>query len=256
MVISPNKWELDTQAYLNICNITSSTPRQQIRDFAAGVNNLGLWNSMVCWPLRSTQNAGTGTTAYSLGGLGTFDGTLVNGPVWDSAGLDFDGSNDRVTLPNGSFGMGNAATSIFAIVKNETNAIRMCVLSQGNNNSSVDAFSLESPDFSATNDIASMGFSSSTIAAKSTAWKSLFIGNTSAGFRGKDGGAVTEFALSNAINKSGTSCAIAAFGNPLSHHFDGLIAAVLRINATPTTTLNGDIYTLYKQTLGTGLGLP
>jgi hypothetical protein len=104
MVISPNKWELDTQAYLNICNITSTTPRQQLRDFAAGVNDLGLWNSMVCWPLRSTQNAGTGTTAYSLGGLGTFNGTLTNGPTWGVDGIEFAtsasvGRNRNITVP-------------------------------------------------------------------------------------------------------------------------------------------------------------
>jgi hypothetical protein len=89
MIISANKWEHDVQAYLNICNITDTTPRKQIRDFAAGVNDLGLWSNMVCWPLRSTQNAGTGTTAYSLGGLGTFDGTLTNGPTWGVDGLAF-----------------------------------------------------------------------------------------------------------------------------------------------------------------------
>jgi hypothetical protein len=55
--------------------------------FVKGVKELGLWNSMVCWPLRSSQNAGTGTTAYSLGGLGTFDGTLTNGPTWGADGL-------------------------------------------------------------------------------------------------------------------------------------------------------------------------
>jgi hypothetical protein len=87
MIISPNKWELDVQGYLNTCNITSATPRQQIRDFAKGVNDLGLWNSMVCWPLRSSQNYGTGTTAYSLGGLGTFNGTLANGPSWGTDGI-------------------------------------------------------------------------------------------------------------------------------------------------------------------------
>jgi hypothetical protein len=45
--------------------------------FVKGVKELGLWSNMVCWPLRSSQNAGTGgvdgvTTAYSLGGLGDF----------------------------------------------------------------------------------------------------------------------------------------------------------------------------------------
>jgi hypothetical protein len=99
MIISANKWEHDVQGYLNICNITDSTPRKQIRDFAAGVNDLGLWNSMVCWPLRSTQNVGTGTTAYSLGGLGAFNGTLVNGPSWGADGIISNGGTNHIATP-------------------------------------------------------------------------------------------------------------------------------------------------------------
>ena len=87
MTISPNKWELDVQGYLNVCNITSATPRKQIRDFAKGVNDLGLWNSMVCWPLRSSQNYGSGDTVFSLGGLGAFNGTRVGGPTWGADGI-------------------------------------------------------------------------------------------------------------------------------------------------------------------------
>ena len=60
-----------------------------INDFVLGVKTLGLWNSMVCWPLRSSQNAGAGTTAYSLGGLGTYNGTLVNGPSCGADGIAF-----------------------------------------------------------------------------------------------------------------------------------------------------------------------
>ena len=244
----------DAQSFVTT---SGATDVEAIDQFVKGVKNLGLWDSMVCWPLRSSQNAGTGTTAYSLGGLGTYNGTLVNGPTWGVDGIDFDGSDDRVTLPNGSFGTGNVATSIWAFLKNETNAARMIALSQGNNNTSTDAFALESPSTLVTNDSANIAFTSNNIAAKSTAWKSLFVGNTSAGFAGKDGGTVTEFALNNVLNKSGTNCAIGAFGNPAGlAPFDGLIAAVIRINATPTTTLNGQIHTLYKTTLGLNLSLP
>ena len=100
MTITPNKWELDVQGYLNTCNITSATPRKQIRDFSAGVNDLGLWNSIVCWPLRSSQNYGSGTTAFSLGGLGTFNGLMVNGPVMGANGVTADDINEEITLPD------------------------------------------------------------------------------------------------------------------------------------------------------------
>lgn len=237
---------------------SGATDVEGIDQFVKGVKNLGLWNSMVCWPLRSSQNAGTGTTAYSLGGLGTFNGTLVNGPTWGANGIDFDGSNDRITLPNGSFGTGNAATSIWAFLKNDTLTLtRMIAFSQGDNNNATDGFCIESSRGGDLNDGVNIAFTDSVIATRSVAWKSLFIGNTSSGFKGKDGGTVTGFSLNNALNKTGTACAIGAFGNPAGvAPFDGLIAAVIRINATPTTELNGQIYNLYKTTLGNGLGLP
>jgi len=86
----------DAAAY---CARSGATDRAAINAFVRGVKSLGLWNSLVCWPLRSSQNAGTGTTAYSLGGLGTFNGTLTNGPIWTAAGVSFDGSNDYIITP-------------------------------------------------------------------------------------------------------------------------------------------------------------
>ena len=68
--------------------------------FVKGVKDLGLWNNMVCWPLRSSQNAGTGTTAYSLGGLGTFNGTLVNGPTWGVDGVNLTAASNHYISAN------------------------------------------------------------------------------------------------------------------------------------------------------------
>ena len=86
--------DADAQSFVTT---SGATDIEGIDQFVKGVKNLGLYNSMVCWPLRSTQNAGTGTTAYSLGGLGTFNGTLVNGPAWANDGIDFDGVDDHIT---------------------------------------------------------------------------------------------------------------------------------------------------------------
>ena len=71
----------------SFCQASGATDRAAINFFVKQIKNLGLWSSMVCWPLRSTQNAGTGSTAYSLGGLGTYNGTLVNGPTWGANGI-------------------------------------------------------------------------------------------------------------------------------------------------------------------------
>ena len=79
-------YDPDALAYVQA---SGATDIDNINTFVVGVKALGLWNSMVCWPLRSAQNAGTGTTAYSLGGLGTYNGTLVNGPIWGADGVTF-----------------------------------------------------------------------------------------------------------------------------------------------------------------------
>jgi hypothetical protein len=80
---------LKTQEYFNkISSVSSETKdKKSVFQFVEGIHDLGLWDTMVCWPLRSSQNAGTGLTAYSLGGLGTFNGTLVNGPTWGADGV-------------------------------------------------------------------------------------------------------------------------------------------------------------------------
>lgn len=74
-----------------------SLSMQSIRDlnqFVISLKKMNLWASMVCWPFRAQHNAGLGTTAYSLGGLGIFNGTLTNGPTWGVDGISF-GSNTQ-----------------------------------------------------------------------------------------------------------------------------------------------------------------
>jgi hypothetical protein len=84
----------DASQYFQRAGVTDSTAKTQINNFIIGTKSLGLWNSMVCWPLRSSQNAGTGSTAYSLGGFGTYNGTLTNGPTWGSDGLTVGGGTE------------------------------------------------------------------------------------------------------------------------------------------------------------------
>ena len=75
---------------------------KQINKFVIGVKKLGLWNSMVCWPMRSIHNAGTSSTVYSLGGLsGTnFNGTLNNQVAWDYNGLFWSVNNSFMEIAN------------------------------------------------------------------------------------------------------------------------------------------------------------
>jgi len=86
-------FDADARAYINT---SGATDRAAINHFVKGVKKLGLYSSMVCWPLRSAQNAGAGSTAYSLGGMGTYHGTLVNGPTWGADGITFQSNVQRI----------------------------------------------------------------------------------------------------------------------------------------------------------------
>lgn len=68
---------------------SGATDIAALSKFVKGVKKLGLWSNMVCWPMRSGQNKGSGTTVYSLGGLGVYNGTMVNSPTWQASGITF-----------------------------------------------------------------------------------------------------------------------------------------------------------------------
>jgi hypothetical protein len=73
-----------------------------VSDFVKGLKTYNLWGNLICWPLRSIHNAGSGTKAYSLGNIGTYDATLINGPVWRQDGILYDGVDDYVLTTYGA----------------------------------------------------------------------------------------------------------------------------------------------------------
>jgi hypothetical protein len=89
---------------------------KQINKFIIGIKKLGLWSSIICWPLRTIHNAGTGTTAYSLGGLGVYNGTLTNSPTWGFNGMSF-GTTGYINVVNSTLvgsGSGSFSTGVIA----------------------------------------------------------------------------------------------------------------------------------------------
>jgi len=253
---------------LNACNITSATPRQQIRDFAKGVNDLGLWNSMVCWPLRSSQNYGSGTTAFSLGGLGTYNGTLVNGPTWD-----VDGSG--VTFSN----VGGVAQKYIEIVDGNSNVFAPQSTTFG-------AMTVSKTSTSGRNDVFTKGGPAESLGdlcwgirdADTSVSAFVSDGSTFGGIV-VDGTAVGTFRSSvfsyNQSTMSGRknagSSAIGSFAfnvQQVSNQYVRIGTGTLGVvgyNGTVAFALFAtglsadkqvDLYTLYKSTLGTGITLP
>ena len=69
---------------------------RQLNQFVISIKKINLWNKMICWPMKSSQNAGAGTVVYSLGGLPVYNGAFSNSPEWTPYGIDtLDSTNNR-----------------------------------------------------------------------------------------------------------------------------------------------------------------
>jgi hypothetical protein len=78
-------------AYFSTAGITDAAAKTQIDGFVKGIKSLNLWNTSVFWPMRLNQNASSGTTEYSLGGYGTYNGSLLGTalPIRNTDGVNF-----------------------------------------------------------------------------------------------------------------------------------------------------------------------
>ena len=258
MVRSQNKWELDVQGYLNSCAITAALPRQQIRDFAQGINQLGLWNSMVCWPLRSSQNAATGNTMFSLGGLGAFDGTMVNSPTRGADGIDTVATNAYI----GSIGLTiNLATdtySIFSVSKRTVTTDYHYIWIRGTAASGPSFRSGPSNEpYRYYGDNAGTSFATITSGGPSTATHALLISKsgTSSINTSFNGGTFVATSISG-LSNTGSSGTLdmgnnASWVATATRSFEAIFNG-----STVSQDQSTALYTLYKSTLGSGLALP
>ena len=234
---------------------SGATDVWNIQQFVKGVKDLGLWDDMVCWPLRSAQNAGTGTTAYSLGGLGTFNGTLVNGPTWTADGIEFtQASAHHITTPLDVAGIRQFTALVDA--DPSTYVSLDCMFGA----------------WGTTNYLGMRWAASTTIQTLIRSGAATRTGG--AGSRSQDRrfygmgtqGANTVFTESGAQVSSlafvpdetgSQTLAIGILIPPNNSPFNGVIGSMLFFkDAELSTAQQLSVYNLYKQTLGTGLGLP
>ena len=64
----------------------------KLENLVAYLKSQSLWGYARFYPMKSAQNAGSGSTVYGLGGLTSNNMTLVNSPTWGSDGVTFNGS--------------------------------------------------------------------------------------------------------------------------------------------------------------------
>jgi hypothetical protein len=229
-------------AWIDFVNQTGATDRKPLLDFVTGCFDLGIWDNMVCWPMRSAQNAGSGTVVHSLGGLGTFNGNMVNSPTWGADGVNFNASGARIEVPlslsqpitglcAANFKALQTAGTIFDGTVN-----RVVCWNGGGSNGRIDTFAGSSiahtsPEFST-------GWNWAGVQADGANSAAILNANSTAGNAGSNSLGPTVHVGNNFVaNDNGKSLDLAFF-------------------CLLNTTYADSIRTLYKTTLGQGLGLP
>jgi len=97
----------------------AGTDVNDVDNFVKGLKQLNLWQNIVCWPMRSIHNIGTGSRVLSMGGYGPFDATLLNSATWSNDGVNrVTASGDLFSTPVRELGV--APISHGAVVKNAT----------------------------------------------------------------------------------------------------------------------------------------
>jgi hypothetical protein len=250
--------DADAQSFITT---SGATDIEAIDQFVKGVKDLGLWDNMVCWPLRSTQNAGTGTTAYSLGGLGTFNGTLVNGPTWGANGLAFVlASSQRIEVTDTGNLLNGAGKnfSVGAVASSSGGRSSATSLLGKGSNTTLGGLSYALRHISDNIGQLQLGDGATQIIQGTLA--SSWPNDTFAFALGRydqstasirlNAGADQSGAFANGVRSTTDQFSIGAAGTV--NHYNGTIAFAMFADTLATA----DLYTLYKTTLGLNLGLP
>jgi hypothetical protein len=82
-------YDSDVVAFQKSSGATQVGPILALVDYLKTQN---LWSASRFYPMKSAQNAGSGSTVYALGGLTSNNMTLFNSPTWGSDGVTFNGS--------------------------------------------------------------------------------------------------------------------------------------------------------------------
>lgn len=79
-------YDSDVAAFQKASGATQVGPLLALVDYLKAQS---LWDYARFYPMKSAQNAGSGSTVYGLGGLTSNNMTLVNSPTWGSDGVTF-----------------------------------------------------------------------------------------------------------------------------------------------------------------------
>jgi hypothetical protein len=85
-------YDSDVAAFQKASGATQVGPILALVDYLKAQS---LWDYARFYPMKSAQNAGSGSTVYGLGGLTSNNMTLINSPTWGSDGVTFDAASSQ-----------------------------------------------------------------------------------------------------------------------------------------------------------------
>jgi hypothetical protein len=238
---------------------TTQNSRQLINNFVRGIKSLGLWNSMVCWPLRASQNASTTLTARSLGGLGTFDAPMTGlgtaSAAWGTNGVNISGSG-YLAPSSTPLTASNSVRSQLAVWNNTGGGtviplsssglppVRFALRSNSRTTASLDVWDGSGGDFFGNQSVPS-GFNQS--AATYNHATGLLTFNANQG---------SQTTATRTITFSSGNITLGSWDTGFFTNNSFLLAFALIANVEMSRDTLNAVNNLYRQTLGIGLNLP
>jgi hypothetical protein len=237
------KLDRDTKAYLKrmaVDGIKTPADIYSVNDFVVGLKDLNLWGSIICWPLRSNQNAGSGNIVYSLGGLGVYNGTLANGPTWQANGIRFSPANSCMQI---GYTLASGRHTILAAAFNGTIIANAQIFRVSNTANNFHFWQrrngLFATSFSPNTDLSGYINGAITNTANANAYNTF--------------GATTSRTFATGTS-SGTPCFFGDTANSQQWGDIGAFASIFNLELTTAEILS--LHNLYKVTAGKGLNLP
>ena len=242
---------LDSDA-LKFCQQSGASEKVALSFFVRGVKQAGLWDSMVCWPLRSSQNAGAGNVAYALGGLAGQNLSLFSSPGWGANGISFARASGQYASC-GWLGISGSITAMAVhAVSSISTAHRVIQFRGGAARGGLwSPFSDGAGYWDAINQEVART-SAALGASANTFFSHIGIGSAS-GIAQYRNGSVTVSSSATPASFNFTPSAFEIGRNDLTATLDSTVAFVL-LAQTAALTANR-WHDLYKNTLGQGLGL-
>lgn len=101
--------------------------KKRVNDFIKILNDTVNWNDVKCYLLRSTQNIGSGTVVYTVGGWSNSNNNLINSPTWTTRGIDLNGTNQYGVDVGDIWNGGTALTLLVDINQDNLGGLRPIV---------------------------------------------------------------------------------------------------------------------------------